>query len=243
MLCLSNCYCLQGRGKRQELPSCRCREGCRARGKGRSAKAKETCGKANKLAHGESWKYQTTKTRAPRSRGTGDAVQARARRVPQSARSRTCQVCQELAITQFIYFCWKSRMLSSIVCRAEANAKNYRAVTQEKVVAREAEALALKQKKLAQKQVKLHMEKAESISHLKRERNAAEERQMQFKRERDESRSRLEAERARCHTHSQHTHTHTPHTHTHHTHTYTPHTHTHHTHIHTTHTPNNLSFV
>ena len=88
-------------------------------------------------------------------------------------------------------------MLSSIVCRAEANAKNYRLAAVEKVAALKSQAEALKQKKLAEKQTNLHMEKAESIRQLKRERHAAEEREMQFKRERDESRSRLEAERAR----------------------------------------------
>ena len=84
-----------------------------------------------------------------------------------------------------------------IVCRAEANAKNYRIAAQEKVAARKAQATAVKQQKVAEKQAKLHIEKAESICELKRERNAAEALRLQLERERDESLDMLQAERAR----------------------------------------------
>ena len=98
-------------------------------------------------------------------------------------------------------------MLSS-VARAEANAKNYRTAAQEKVAAREAQSIAVKQQKHAEKQTKLHIEKAESIRELKRERNAAEARRSQLELERVETLDMLQAERDRYHTHSD-THSHT----------------------------------
>ena len=82
-------------------------------------------------------------------------------------------------------------------CRAEANAKNYRTAAQEKVAAREAQSIAVKQQKLAEKKTKKHIEKAESICELKRERNAAEARSSQLERELEEQANLLDAERAR----------------------------------------------
>ena len=55
----------------------------------------------------------------------------------------------------------------------------------------------MKAKESAQKQAQLHINKAESIREIKRERNAAQARQVQLERERAETVSRLVFERAR----------------------------------------------
>ena len=81
--------------------------------------------------------------------------------------------------------------------KAEANARNYRIVSKEKVAALAARQSAVKAKKIAQKQTQLLINKGESIRELKRERNVAQARQVQLELERAESVSQLVFERAR----------------------------------------------
>lgn len=88
-------------------------------------------------------------------------------------------------------------VIRTCVCRAKANAKNYRIASKEKVLAKSAQKAAIKAKKQAQKVAKLHTDKAESIMQVKRQFNAAKERQAELERERNDSVAKLVFERAR----------------------------------------------
>ena len=88
-------------------------------------------------------------------------------------------------------------MNRSSVCRAKANAKNYRAAAKEKVIAKSSRQAAIKAKKKSEKVAKLHTDKAASIMQVKRELNAAKARQDELERERNDSVAKLVVERAR----------------------------------------------